>query len=146
MERVLSRDLTGYSPYGSSVRKQAHVYGRLDPGPLELDLGIGFGWDVSGWLLTPFLAGLEPARVARLRDRVGRGADARRSPARTAPRSVSTTSLDPDVIAGFASRGTGQKYLIRPVARPAAQSTSSPYISPSGSAISSMRAPSGSVK
>jgi NADPH:quinone reductase len=113
MERVLSRDLTGYSPYGSSVRKQAHVYGRLDPGPLQLDLGIGFGWDISGWLLTPFLAGLEPARVARLRDRVASELTSTFASSYGAEIGLDSV-LDPDVIAGFASRGTGQKYLIRP--------------------------------
>jgi NADPH2:quinone reductase len=113
MERVLSRDLTRYSPYGSSVRKQAHVYGRLDPGPLEIDLGIGFGWDISGWLLTPFLAGLEPARFTQLRDRVA--AELTTTFASTYGAEIGLDDvLDPEVIAGFAGRGTGQKYLIRP--------------------------------
>jgi NADPH:quinone reductase len=113
MERVLSRDLTGYSPYGSSVRKQAHVYGRLDPGPLEIDLGIGFGWDISGWLLTPFLASLAPDHLVRLRDRVA--AELTTTFASTYGAEIGLDDvLDPGVVAGFASRGTGQKYLIRP--------------------------------
>lgn len=113
MERVLSRDVQRYSPYGSSVRKQAHVYGRLDPGPLEIDLGIGFAWDVSGWLLTPFLAELAPDRFARLRDRVA--AELTTTFASTYGAEIDLDDvLDPAVIAGFAGRGTGQKYLIRP--------------------------------
>jgi hypothetical protein len=113
MERVLSRDLPRYSPYGSSVRKQAHVYGRLDPGPLEIDLGIGFGWDISGWLLTPFLAALAPDHLARLRDRVA--SELTTTFASTYGAEIGLDDvLDPDVIAGLASRGTGQKHLIRP--------------------------------
>lgn len=113
MERVLSRDLERYSPYGSSVRKQAHVYGRLDPSPLEIDLGIGFGWDISGWLLTPFLAGLAPQDFARLRDRVA--AELTTTFASSYGAEITLDDLlDPVVIAGFASRGTGGKHLIRP--------------------------------
>ena len=113
MERVLSSDLTGYSPYGSSVRKQAHVYGRLDPGPLQIDLGIGFGWDISGWLLTPFLAGLSPDHAARLSERVAAELTTTFASSYGAEIGLDDV-LDPDVIAGFASRGTGKKYLIRP--------------------------------
>ena len=39
METVL-RGTGAYSLYGSSVRKQVYVYGRLDTRPLEVDLGI----------------------------------------------------------------------------------------------------------
>ena len=113
MERVLSRDLERYSPYGSSVRKQAHVYGRLDPSPLEVDLGIGFGWDISGWLLTPFLADLAPGDLARLRDRVAAELTTTFASSYGAEITLDDV-LDPAVIAGFAGRGTGRKYLVRP--------------------------------
>ena len=33
MEAALTRRATTYSPYGSPVRKQVHVYGRFDPSP-----------------------------------------------------------------------------------------------------------------
>ena len=123
------------------MRKQAHVYGRLDPGPLQLDLGIGFGWDISGWLLTPFLASLPPDEFVRMRERVAAGLTTTFASTYGAEIGLDD-GLDPEVIAGFAGRGTGAKYLITPDG----QSTCSPYISPSGSAMSSMRAPSGSVK
>ena len=113
MERVLSRDLTSYSPYGSSVRKQAHVYGRLDPGPLQLDLGLGFGWDISGWLLTPFLASLAPGEFVRFRDRVAAELTTTFASSYGAEIGLDDV-LDPEVIAGFTGRGTGAKYLIRP--------------------------------
>ncbi|GAB3258518.1 zinc-binding dehydrogenase [Nocardioides dilutus] len=113
MERVLGRHLERYSPYGSPVRKQAHVYGRLDPSPLEIDLGIGFAWDISGWLLTPFLADLAPGDFTRLRDRVAAELTTTFASSYGAEITLDDV-LDPDVIAGFGSRGTGRKYLIRP--------------------------------
>ena len=47
METVL-RGTGAYSLYGSSVRKQVYVYGRLDTRPLEVDLGVGMAWQVGG--------------------------------------------------------------------------------------------------
>ena len=117
METALRREAETnaetYSPYGSPVRKQVYVYGRLDPRPLEIDLAIGLAWDVHGWLLTPFLEGLAPADLDRLRQRVA--AELTTTFASTYGDTIGLAdALDPAVIARYARRGTGQKYLIVP--------------------------------
>ncbi|MFJ7217433.1 alpha/beta fold hydrolase [Amycolatopsis sp. NPDC098790] len=52
------------SGYGSTVHKQVYVYGGLDPDPMVLTRNFGFAWGIGGWLLLPFLAGLDPAELA----------------------------------------------------------------------------------
>lgn len=69
MERVLSEG-AAYSRYGSDVKKQVYVYGRLDPSPIMLEQRFGLNWSVSGWLLTPFLGEIGPEGQQRLRSRV----------------------------------------------------------------------------
>jgi NADPH:quinone reductase len=113
MESVLASAAATYSLYGSSVRKQVHVYGRLDPRPLEIDLSVGLAWQVGGWLLTNFLRELTPEEVGRLRTRVA--AELTTTFASTYGAEISLTEvLAPEAIAGYARRGTGQKYLIAP--------------------------------
>jgi NADPH:quinone reductase-like Zn-dependent oxidoreductase len=113
MESVL-RGTGAYSPYGSSVRKQVYVYGRLDTRPLEVDLsGVGMAWQVGGWLLTPFLTGLDPDGVERLRSRVAAELTSTFASEYGAEIGLSDV-LRPDAIAAYARRGTGQKYLITP--------------------------------
>lgn len=113
MESVL-RGTGAYSPYGSSVRKQVYVYGRLDARPLEVGLaGVGMAWQVGGWLLTPFLQALGPDDAARLRERVA--AELTTTFASEYGGEITLPEvLAPEVIAAYARRGTGQKYLITP--------------------------------
>jgi NADPH2:quinone reductase len=113
MEAVSRAAAPTYSLYGSSVRKEVHVYGRLDPRPLEVDLGIGLAWQVDGWLLTNFLRELAPEDVEGLRDRVA--AELTTTFASTYGAEIPLADvLAPEVIAEYARRGTGQKYLIAP--------------------------------
>jgi NADPH:quinone reductase-like Zn-dependent oxidoreductase len=113
MEAVSRADAQAYSLYGSSVRKQVHVYGRLDPRPLEVDLSIGLAWQVGGWLLTNFLRELTPKDVGRMRTRVA--TELTTTFASTYGAEISLADvLSPEAIAGYARRGTGQKYLIAP--------------------------------
>jgi len=113
MEAVSRADAQEYSLYGSSVRKQVHVYGRLDPRPLEVDLSIGLAWQVGGWLLTNFLREVTPEDVGRMRTRVA--TELTTTFASTYGAEISLADvLSPEAIAGYARRGTGQKYLIAP--------------------------------
>lgn len=70
MEQVAAAKMKEFSRYGSDQPKKMYIYGRLDLGPTILTPAYGFGWTLSGWLLTPFLqqAGMET--VARMRKRV----------------------------------------------------------------------------
>ncbi|NTZ42027.1 NADH oxidase [Altererythrobacter sp. SALINAS58] len=70
MEQVAAAKMKEFSRYGSDQPKKMYIYGRLDLGPTILTPAYGFGWTLSGWLLTPFLqqAGMET--VGRMRKRV----------------------------------------------------------------------------
>lgn len=112
MESAANRDATTYSRYGSSTSKQVYIYGALDLRPTVLDRNYGFAWGVSGWLLTPFLAKIGPD-VARLRARVL--AEITTTFASQYTQTISLReAIQPDVIARYAKRATGEKYLVDP--------------------------------
>ena len=70
MEQVAVSQMTEYSRYGSNQAKRMFIYGRLDFGPTVLTPAYGFGWTLSGWLLTPFLQNAGMETVMRMRKRV----------------------------------------------------------------------------
>ena len=70
MEQVAVGKMTEYSRYGSNQQKRMFIYGRLDFGPTTLTPSYGFGWTLSGWLLTPFLQHAGMDTVMRMRKRV----------------------------------------------------------------------------
>ncbi len=111
MERAAPR--TAYSRYGSTVHKQAYIYGMLDTGPTEIARNFGFAWGVGGWLLTPFLAKAGAGRVAQLKARVA--AELKTTFVSGYARTLSLAdALDPAAIASYARRVTGEKVLIDP--------------------------------
>jgi NADPH2:quinone reductase len=102
-----------YNMYGSSVHKQVYVYGTLDPGPIELARGSGMTWGIGGWLLFHFLSKVGPEVEARLKARVA--SEIRTTFASRYTRTISLLeALDPDVIAAYGRRATGEKFLINP--------------------------------
>jgi NADPH2:quinone reductase len=113
MEAAANRNATTYSRYGSTTHKQVYVYGRLDSRPIELGGGFGMAWGVGGWLLFPFMQKIgEPAALA-LRQRVV--AELKTTFASHYARSVSLAeALQPDAIAEYGKRATGDKFLITP--------------------------------
>lgn len=113
MEAAANRTATEYSRYGSSTFKQVYIYGALDLGPTELDRGYGFAWGVSGFLLTPFLMKLGMEGTMRLRARVAAELKTTFASHYTATISL-TEALDPAVVAAYAKKATGEKYLIDP--------------------------------
>ena len=70
MEQVAVSKMSEYSRYGSNQQKRMFIYGRLDTGPTILTPSYGFGWTLSGWLLTPFLQSAGMETVGRMRKRV----------------------------------------------------------------------------
>lgn len=113
MEAAANRTATEYSRYGSSVFKQVYIYGALDLAPTELDRGYGFAWSVSGFLLTPFLAKLGMEGVMRLRARVAAELTTTFASHYTATISLAD-ALDPQTVAAYARKATGEKFLIDP--------------------------------
>jgi len=102
-----------YNMYGSSVHKQVYIYGTLDPGPIELTRGSGMMWGIGGWLLFHFLSKVGPEVEARLKARVA--SEIRTTFASRYTRTISLLeALDPDVIAAYGRRATGEKFLINP--------------------------------
>lgn len=113
MEAAANSRGGAYSRYGSSVFKQVYIYGSLDPRPSELARNYGLSWAVGGWLLTPFLAKLGAEGVARLRKRVADELKTTFASHYTAEISLAE-ALQPDVIAAYNRKTTGEKYLINP--------------------------------
>jgi NADPH2:quinone reductase len=102
-----------YNMYGSSVHKQVYICGTLDPGSIELTRGFGMAWGIGGWLLFHFLAKVGPEVEAQLKARVAN--EIRTTFASHYTRTISLLeALDPDVIAAYRRRATGEKLLIKP--------------------------------
>ena len=113
MEVAINRKATAYSRYGSSVHKQVYIYGGLDTRPTELARSYGLAWGVSGWLLTPFLAKIGAEAAGKLRARVAAELKTTFASHYTAQISLAEV-LKPEVIAAYARKATGEKYLIVP--------------------------------
>lgn len=114
MEKAANRNATEFSRYGSDTFKQLYIYGSLDPSPTIFNRSaFGFGWSVSGFLLTPFLRKLSPDAVAALRQRVSDELLTTFASRYTATISL-RDALKPDVIMAYQRKATGQKFLIDP--------------------------------
>ncbi len=105
--------LTHYTPYGTSVNKQVYIYGSLDFSPTVIDRRFGLTWGVSGYLLTVAMGRLGGEAVGRMRARVL--AEATTTFASSYAQTIGLGDvLNPEVLAVFARRSTGAKYLIDP--------------------------------
>jgi NADPH:quinone reductase-like Zn-dependent oxidoreductase len=113
MEAAANAKGGAYSRYGSSTFKQVYIYGGLDMRPTELARSYGLSWSVGGWLLTPFLMKLGAEGGARLRKRVVDELNTTFASHYTAELSLAE-ALQPDVIAAYNKKTTGEKYLINP--------------------------------
>ena len=113
MEQVAASRMGDYSRYGSNQPKKMYIYGRLDLGPTILTPGYGFGWTLSGWLLTPFLAGAGMETVGRMRRRVLDGLTT--TFASSYKRKVSLEEmLTKETALDYRAMRTGEKYLVVP--------------------------------
>ena len=113
MEVAASRKAGSYSRYGSSIHKQLYIYGGLDTSPTELARSYGMMWGLGGWLLTPFLARIGPVESQKLRERVAAELKTTFASHYTAEISLQE-ALQPEVLAAYNRKSTGEKYLIVP--------------------------------
>lgn len=113
MEVAASRTPGAYSRYGSTTFKQVYIYGGLDLGPTVLDRTFGFAWSLGGWLLFPFLQKAGPEVAARLRKRVVDELTTTFASHYTATIGLAE-ALNPEVLAAYQRKATGEKYLIDP--------------------------------
>ena len=113
MEQVAMGKMTEYSRYGSDQAKKMYIYGRLDLGPTILTPAYGFGWTLSGWLLTPFLVQAGMETLLRMRQRVLDGLTS--TFASSYKRKVSLEEmLTKDAVLDYRAMKTGEKYLVTP--------------------------------
>lgn len=113
METAAVASGAGVNPYGSNTHKQVYVYGALDMGPTEFTRTFGFAWGIGGWLLMPLLARIGAEGAARLRARVVAELKTTFASHYTAEVSLAE-ALKPDVMAAYARKATGEKFLIKP--------------------------------
>jgi NADPH:quinone reductase-like Zn-dependent oxidoreductase len=113
MEQVAVGKMTEYSRYGSDQQKKMYIYGRLDFGPTILTPAYGFGWTLSGWLLTPFLQNAGMETMARMRQRVLDGLTS--TFASSYKRKVTLEEmLTKEAVLDYRQMKTGEKYLVTP--------------------------------
>lgn len=113
MEQAALRTQRADGPYGSRQMKQVYLYGGLSPAPTEFNRGFGMRWRMGGWLLTYFLEDIGGDAAKDLRDRVA--CELKTTFASKYTKRIALTEmLDPDTIAAFGKRATGEKYLVMP--------------------------------
>jgi NADPH:quinone reductase len=113
MEVALNRSAKEYSRYGSTTHKQVYIYGGLDMSPTEFNRNFGMSWGMGGWLLFPFLQKIGPAAAQVLKQRVA--AELKTTFASRYAKEVSLAEvLQPDLIAVYGQRATGEKFLVNP--------------------------------
>jgi|TARA_R110002124_G_scaffold178348_1_gene346222 NADPH:quinone reductase len=113
MEVAANRSATTYSRYGSTVHKQVYIYGMLDTGPTVLNRAFGMAWGVGGWLLPACLGRIGTGRTLALRQRVASELKTTFASHYVAEISLAD-ALNPEIIARYNKRATGEKYLINP--------------------------------
>ena len=113
MEAAASRKMKECSRYGSGQETQVYIYGRLDMSPTTVPPGVGFAWNLSGYLLTPFLQKAGPEVRARMRKRVMDELTTTFASHYTAEISLAE-ALDLDTLHAYNAKATGTKYLINP--------------------------------
>jgi NADPH:quinone reductase len=117
METAAARLQPGFRRYGTTVHKQVHIYGSLDPGPTELRRTYGLAWGVGGWLVTTVLERMGAEETAHLRARAVAGLTT--TFASHYAKEVSLAEmLRPEEIAVYGRPATGSKYLVRPSRQP----------------------------
>jgi NADPH2:quinone reductase len=113
MEAAVNRGATVYSRYGSTTHKQVYLYGSLDMSPTTLNRNYGMAWGIGGWLLTPYIEKIGPLAFQELKERVAR--ELKTTFASHYTREISLAeALQPQIIAAYSKRATGEKYLINP--------------------------------
>ena len=73
----------------------------------------GFSWGLGGWLLFPFLQRLSEERVQALRERVAAELKTTFASAYAGELSLAQ-ALQPEMLARYGQRATGDKWLINP--------------------------------
>jgi NADPH:quinone reductase-like Zn-dependent oxidoreductase len=100
-----------FSRYGSMAAKKVCIYGALDTGPTILNRSFGLTWDLSGWLLFPFLTQAGAETGARMRQRVMSSLHTTFASNYKAHVALDDM-LGADAVRDYNARRTGEKYLV----------------------------------
>lgn len=112
MEAVASKGAE-YSRYGSNTAKKVYIYGALDLSPTVLTRSFGLTWDLSGWLLIPFLAKQGPEGQMKMAMQVIAGLTTTFASTYKS-RITLEEMLTRDVAMAYNAKATGEKYLVVP--------------------------------
>ena len=113
MEVAQVRTGSAVGPYGSAAHKQVYIYGMLDRSPTQNNRDFGMAWGRGGWLMPAFMAKIGREAGQKLREKVA--AEITTTFASEYSTEVSLSEvLDPEAIAAFGKKATGEKYLICP--------------------------------
>lgn len=115
MEQVAASKMAAFSRYGSTQPKKMYIYGRLDLSPTMLTPSYGFGWTLSGWLLTPFLQAAGMETMMRMRQRVLDGMTTTFASSYKCRVNLEQM-LTRDAVLDYRQMKTGEKYLVTPQA------------------------------
>ncbi len=113
MEAAASRNMKEFSRYGSGQETQVYIYGRLDMSQTQVPPGVGFAWNLGGYLLTPFLQKVGPEVRAKMRQRVVDELTTTFASRYTAEISLAE-ALNLKTLQAYNAKATGTKYLINP--------------------------------
>lgn len=113
MEQVAASKMADFSRYGSTQPKKMYIYGRLDLSPTMLTPSYGFGWTLSGWLLTPFLQAAGMETMMRMRQRVLDGMTTTFASSYKSRVNLEQM-LTRDAVLDYRQMKTGEKYLVTP--------------------------------
>ena len=113
MEQVAATKMAEFSRYGSLQEKKMYIYGRLDLSPTILTPAYGFGWTLSGWLLTPFLQNAGPETMMRMRQRVLDGMTTTFASSYKSKGNLEEM-LTREAVLDYRQMKTGEKYLVTP--------------------------------
>ncbi len=113
MEAAASKNMTGYSRYGSNVHKQVYLYGGLDARPTSLLRDYGMAWSVGGWFVGSFMQKTDVVTLNALKSRIA-GELKTTFMSRYTRKLTLTEVLSLGNIAAFSTMSTGQKYLVTP--------------------------------
>ncbi|WP_394221307.1 zinc-binding dehydrogenase [Alteromonas gracilis] len=113
MEASGSKDAKGFNTYGSDTNKQVYIYGGLDFSPTILNRAYGMTWGIGGWLLMRFLGKLDKKRVGELYQKVASEINTTFASSYTKELGLEE-ALQPENVAMYNAKKTGEKYLIVP--------------------------------
>jgi hypothetical protein len=90
-----------------------YIYGGLDFSPTTLNRAYGMTWSIGGWLLMRFLGKLDKKRVGELYQKVATEINTTFASSYTKELSLEE-ALQPENVALYNAKKTGEKYLIVP--------------------------------